>query len=809
MLVCSHCQFENPLQNRFCQNCGAPLQLWQAVVWPQEEAGDQARTPEQTAALGLDKGAFLDEEQRYQIHQAGADGGNLAAVPHGYEVVVLDHQPGEVSPLIDIQDKLDLLSPETVAARESDEVAGLLEAVPPLAWPYLQLRSQLFSTLPTLHDTWEQAGHTAILLEDRSAWPLFADAWADPDTEPLQQIHWLHEMTHLWSELAPWQGQGSLLVADNLRIDEDQLLCLRRLYTAAEETARPLRDLGLLWQLLLPQAATPLPASLSQLAADLGTGLIQDTATLDSRLSEIAYSLEDHPPTSGAPQIANADPDQGPAGAAAQPPPAQADSPETAEDWMEPLDTEGSDGFDIDDLDALDRVDDEDEDDERFDGPTVVLPMKLVGLHEAGATHVGHQRDHNEDSFCIDTTLKRHTTPSGETLSAQGLYLLCDGMGGHAGGEVASALAVETLRNYFAEHWPPDQMPSEEVVTQGIFLANEAIYAKNQQNDCSGSGRMGTTLVLVLLQNTQAIAAHVGDSRLYRYTRRLGLQQITVDHEVGQREIQRGVEPAIAYARPDAYQLTQALGPRNNNNVRPGISFLTLSEDTLFLLCSDGLSDNDLVETYAASHIEPLIKTAADLEDGVAQLIDLANTHNGHDNITVVAVRARVRPNLSKVNFGQDRPPRPEVAVSAPPSADKPDAGTGADQPPAVEAETAEPVSLDLAGADLAGADLAGAVAAAAESVAATNDPDLIPVTELDQMLGLEAGAEDSQGLDRDDTPACDTPACDTPASDSSLDAGAIEANAISDVTEAEDPPEDLSDLSKDALDPLLPPEEE
>ena len=78
----------------------------------------------------------------------------------------------------------------------------------------------------------------------------------------------------------------------------------------------------------------------------------------------------------------------------------------------------------------------------------------------------------------------------------------------------------------------------------------------------SGSGRMGTTLVMAVVVNHQVVVAHVGDSRLYRLTRQKGLQQITVDHEVGQREIQRGIDPDIAYSRPDAYQLTQALGPR-------------------------------------------------------------------------------------------------------------------------------------------------------------------------------------------------------------------------------------------------------
>ncbi|NER79582.1 MAG: hypothetical protein F6K42_08355 [Leptolyngbya sp. SIO1D8] len=144
------------------------------------------------------------------------------------------------------------------------------------------------------------------------------------------------------------------------------------------------------------------------------------------------------------------------------------------------------------------------------------------------------------------------------------------------------------------------------------------------------------------------MVAHVGDSRLYCFTRH-GLKQLTVDHEVGQREINRGVEPAIAYARPDAYQLTQALGPRNCDEVLPSVSNLNISQDTLLLLCSDGLSDNDLVENNVETHIKPLLRSRSDLDEGVSNLIDLANNHNGHDNITAIAIRLKVRPNLDIV----------------------------------------------------------------------------------------------------------------------------------------------------------------
>jgi protein phosphatase len=194
-------------------------------------------------------------------------------------------------------------------------------------------------------------------------------------------------------------------------------------------------------------------------------------------------------------------------------------------------------------------------------------------------------------------------------------------------------------------------MPPAEVIRDGVLLANQAIYDINQQNARSGNARMGTTLVMVLVQNTQVAIAHVGDSRLYRLTRKRPLEQVTVDHEVGQREIQRGVEPAIAYSRPDAYQLTQALGPRDENFVRPDIQFLELNEDTLFLLCSDGMSDRDVLENNWQSHLLPLMSSRANLEQGLRELIDFANQQNGHDNITALLIRTKVRPNLEQQNM--------------------------------------------------------------------------------------------------------------------------------------------------------------
>ncbi|MEO1339691.1 MAG: serine/threonine phosphatase, partial [Cyanobacteria bacterium J06635_13] len=276
---------------------------------------------------------------------------------------------------------------------------------------------------------------------------------------------------------------------------------------------------------------------------------------------------------------------------------------------------------------------------------TAMIPMQLRDLSDACCTDIGVQRDHNEDFFGVQTTVEKTENNTENNLRVRGLYIVCDGMGGHAAGEVASAMAVASLQKYFQAHWQAD-FPDHDTIESGVLLANEALYQTNIDNSRSGSGRMGTTLVMALVQDTQLAIAHVGDSRIYRLSRKQGLEQLTLDHEVGQREVNRGVEPEIAYGRPDAYQLTQALGPRDNSCVRPDIQFMDITEDCLILLCSDGLSDNDFIEDNWLQHLEPLISSDANLQDGLFKLIDLANEHNGHDNITAVLLRIKLKPDF-------------------------------------------------------------------------------------------------------------------------------------------------------------------
>ncbi|MBW4692548.1 MAG: serine/threonine phosphatase [Lyngbya sp. HA4199-MV5] len=702
MLVCPQCQFENPNTNKFCQECGTSLTqntcqecgnlvpfdvvqceecseiagvIWWALIVGEPrsvaEPPNTVATPSVTAgvddisAIAAEQPQpFLDRRQRYRVLETLP---SPDATRHETHLRVLDCQPFQMSLLEALAKQgsedasIGQLQTEsqTNPAGDGEPVAPSTNrmpsvqamAVPAIAQPYLTLGSKYHQALPVIHDAWQQDGQQIILLEDRATLPRLIDLWLDDELSlpPLQLLHWLYEMVELWSALEAWQACRSLLEIDNLRVDEDQAICLQRLYSDLPEVPLTLRDLGQLWQTLFAQSQRTQIGALYVLLADLEAGKLETIADLRSRIEEIAHELQaNQPETETMPDFESFEPtdastvDPTIAPETASPSTAADLDPSTAATRLEvpvpepTLPPEGESEGDNDDL------------------PTVVLPMQLFSLEDAGRTDIGRQRDHNEDYFGIETQTAKLESPSGKTVHARNLYILCDGMGGHAGGEVASALAVDTLRRYFQEKWQStpfsdstaNKLPGPDVLIDAVQLANKAIYDVNQQNARSGSGRMGTTLVVLLVQDTEAAVAHVGDSRLYRYTRKRGLEQITIDHEVGQREIQRGVDPDIAYARPDAYQLTQALGPRDEHFIKPDIQYVELNEDTLLLLCSDGLTDNDLLETHWRTHVEPLLSSQANLEQGVSQLIELANQFNGHDNITAIAIRAKVRPNL-------------------------------------------------------------------------------------------------------------------------------------------------------------------
>ena len=662
MFVCPHCQFENPPQNRFCQQCGNALKGLRAIItptrsserYPQSPLPETAvtgtvalaATPPEAAAASPQVAQLLTADQRlrgearYQLRQPTAADTPLDTT----EVMlsILDCEPASDSPLMQLLDN----------ASEDIDDDELVESLPTAALAYWQLQDQFFPMVPELQAAWRDGELAVVVVEDRSTWQTLSTLLQSGEVESLELVHWCYEILTLWDALIAVEAEPSLLEPNNLRVDDDQVVCLQRLIFNEGDRQYTLPDLGLLWQSLLQELAYELP-TLTALADKMTAGEMTEIALVKAQLADIADELQ------GMPISPSADLDK----ASDQGLEAEFPAPDASPDLllteptgmpMPPLPEENeAPALVVDDLLLAEELDDfEGEDDlevpssedGQSDLPTMALPMKLYRLDEVGRTHIGRQRSHNEDSFFAETQLKRTASPLGTQLQARGLYILCDGMGGHLGGEVASALAVKTLRDYFLEHWVAE-LPDETVIKDGILQANQAIFEQNESENRAGNARMGTTLVLLLVADHQAIVAHVGDSRLYLCTRQ-GLKQITIDHEVGQREVNRGVEPAIAYARPDAYQLTQALGPRDNDDVAPSITPFPITQDMLLLLCSDGLSDNDLLENHVKSHVEPMLRSRADLDEGIANLIDLANEHNGHDNITAIGVRVKLRPNL-------------------------------------------------------------------------------------------------------------------------------------------------------------------
>ena len=268
-----------------------------------------------------------------------------------------------------------------------------------------------------------------------------------------------------------------------------------------------------------------------------------------------------------------------------------------------------------------------------------LLPLSsttLKSVEAAGVSHVGYVRSKNEDCFYLKTQ-KVNPTDSRDDL-LQGIFVLCDGMGGCEHGEVASSIATFRLVQDLLCHGTPE-FTAEISLKSSLYKVNQDIYFENQQLRQLGLGMMGTTAVAAVLQEQQISVAHVGDSRCYRITASAGLEQLTIDHERGQVNIANGQSEEEAYSRPDAAFLTQALGPYPNHLIVPDVSRFDIEEDTLFLLCSDGLSDHHVIESHGLSSLQRYLDPSKPLHDGVEQLLDLGLKHNGHDNITLSLIR--------------------------------------------------------------------------------------------------------------------------------------------------------------------------
>lgn len=258
-------------------------------------------------------------------------------------------------------------------------------------------------------------------------------------------------------------------------------------------------------------------------------------------------------------------------------------------------------------------------------------------------SHTGPTRGQNEDA-CYPASGDPLYQNTGYDLS---LAIVCDGVGGHQGGEVASNLAIETIRRRIEsvldkpENRYPDSITIQ--IENSTCVANDQISLRNDSENRQERERMGTTMVMSLVYGHEAYIAHIGDSRVYRITR-TGCHQMTLDDDLATREVRLGgVIYREALAMSSSGSLFQALGMNSSTALHPNIRRFILDEECIFLLCSDGVSDRDRVDQYWQSEILPVLEGKVDLSTACQRMINMANTHNGHDNSTVALVHCQVK----------------------------------------------------------------------------------------------------------------------------------------------------------------------
>jgi len=248
--------------------------------------------------------------------------------------------------------------------------------------------------------------------------------------------------------------------------------------------------------------------------------------------------------------------------------------------------------------------------------------MRIVA---AGQTDVGCVRKHNEDNFLIDSEL--------------GLFIVADGLGGHAAGEVASQIVIDKVGQFISQTveqdrtWPLEYdvaLPYDgNRLKAALMLTDQAIMDDIRRNPERES--MGSTVVAGLVRGSRITLVHVGDSRAY-FLNAKGIRQVTRDHSWVAEQVANGIlTPEEARKHPFRNVITQALG--NGGDLDVAVQEVEFQELDRLLLCSDGLSgmvqDDDIFR---------IVQGASSIEAAVQELVMQARTNGGEDNITVVII---------------------------------------------------------------------------------------------------------------------------------------------------------------------------
>ncbi len=241
-------------------------------------------------------------------------------------------------------------------------------------------------------------------------------------------------------------------------------------------------------------------------------------------------------------------------------------------------------------------------------------------MRHSAKSHIGLQRDNNEDAHACAPEL--------------GLFIVADGIGGLARGEVASRMAADQLLAGIIARCDPtfgaSTSPYGDILRDAIAKVQEHVRAENDDN--RDKVPMGTTLVAVLIADGTTHFANVGDSRLYAVSRSGEIEQVTKDQTLAQRKIDRG-EDAEEATRLHGHIVTNYIGTASP--FLPEIGARSLAAGDTMLLCTDGLTDmvqDDVIAKIVNGH-------ASDVDAAASELIERANEHGGRDNITVVVIQ--------------------------------------------------------------------------------------------------------------------------------------------------------------------------
>jgi serine/threonine protein phosphatase PrpC len=254
-------------------------------------------------------------------------------------------------------------------------------------------------------------------------------------------------------------------------------------------------------------------------------------------------------------------------------------------------------------------------------------PHMSLAIDVAGKTDVGRVRANNEDNYGFDKRV--------------GIYVVCDGMGGAAAGEVASKMAVETVLNYYRQSakkrkfdivgvHPSDASMRAIALGSSINLANQNIFDASRRNEERAG--MGSTIVAVAVHDNLFSIANVGDSRIYRI-RQGAVEQLTQDHSLVMEQVRRGLLTAEEAKRVDYQNIViRALGAEPT--VQADIEDMVALPGDILVLCSDGLT-----RYLDGAGILRVVQESEDLAQGVDKLLTTARDGGGADNITALILR--------------------------------------------------------------------------------------------------------------------------------------------------------------------------